>query len=58
MKDALKSIIIDAVDEVYNGELRNKFTGYFRITALYLLDHLLNCYEKITPTDVEECKKR
>ena len=43
MEDTLKSIIINAVDEVYISELRNKYTGYFSITAHNLLDHLLNC---------------
>ena len=33
MEDVLKSIIIDAVDKVYIGELRNKYTGYLGITA-------------------------
>ena len=57
MEDALKSIIIDAVYEVYIDKLRNKSTGYLGITARDLLDHLLDRYGKITPADVEECKK-
>ena len=58
MEDALKTIIIDAVDEVYIGELRNKYTGYLGITSRDLLDHLLDRYGKITPADVKECKKQ
>ena len=58
MEDALNSIIIDAADEVYIGELRNKYTGYLGITARDKFDHLLNCYGKITPAEVEECKKQ
>ena len=54
MEDALKSLIIDAVDDVYIGELHNKYTGYLGIIARDLLDHLLNRYGKITPADVEE----
>ena len=42
MEDTLKSIIIDAVDEVIIGKLRNKYTGYLGITARYLLDHLFD----------------
>ena len=57
MEDALKSIIIYAVDEVYIGKLCNKYTGYLGIKARDLLDHLLDRYGKITPADVEECKK-
>ena len=56
MEDALKSIIVDAVNEVYIGELRNKYTGYLGITAHDLLNHLLDRYGNITPADVEECK--
>ena len=58
MEDALKYIIIDAVDEVYIGELRNKYTGYLGITARDLLDHLLDWYGKVIPTDVKECKEQ
>ena len=58
MGDALKSIIIDAVDEVYIGELWNKYTGYLGITAHDLLDCLLDRYGKITPADVKEFKNR
>ena len=57
MEDALKSIIIDAVDGVYVGKLRTRYTGYLGITARDLLDHLLDRYGKITPADVDECKK-
>ena len=56
MEDALKFIIIDAVDEVYIGKLWNKYTGYLVITSRDLLDHLLDRYGNITPADVEECK--
>ena len=58
MEDALKSIIIDAVDEVYISKLRNKYTGYLGITARDLLDNLLDHYGNITPVDVEKCKNR
>ena len=33
MEDALKSLIIDSVDDVYISKLRNKYTGYLGITA-------------------------
>ena len=42
MEDALKSLIIDLVDDVYIGELRNKNTRYLGITSRDLLDHLLD----------------
>ena len=53
MEDAIKSLIIDSVDNVCIGELRKKYTGYLGITARNLLDHLLGRYWKITPADVE-----
>ena len=58
MEDALKSIIIDAVYEVYLGKLRNKYTSYLGIIARGLLHHLLDCYGKTTPADIKECKKK
>ena len=58
MEVALKYIIIDAVDKVYIGELRNKYTGYLVVTARGLLNYILGWYGKITPADVEECKKQ
>ena len=58
MEDALKYIIIDAVDKVFIGKLRNKYTGYLGITARDLLDRLLDRYGKITPANIEECKKQ
>jgi hypothetical protein len=58
MDDALKSIIIDTVDDPYLCEMRNKYTGYLGVTTRDLLDHLLDRYGKITPADIEECKRR
>ena len=57
MEDALKAAIIDAVDDTYIGELRDKYTGYLGVTPMDLLDHLLDRYGKITPADIEHCKK-
>ena len=58
MEEALKYIIIDAFNEVYIGELRNKYTGYLGITARDLLHHLIDRYGKITPADIKEYKKQ
>jgi hypothetical protein len=58
MDDALKSQIIDAVNDVYLSEVRNKYTGYLGVTTRDLIDHLLDRYGKITASDIEECKKR
>lgn len=58
MDDALKGLIIDAINDPYICELRNKYTGYLGVTTRDLLDHLLDRYGKITPADIETCKKR
>jgi len=58
MDDALKAQVIDTINDTYICELRNKYTGYLGITTRDLLDHLLDRYGKITPADIEECKRK
>ena len=58
MDDALKSQVIDTIQEPYIVEMRNKYTGYLGITTRDLLDHLLDRYGKSTPADIETCKQR
>ena len=58
MDDALKSQIIDSIQETYINALRNKYTGYLGVTTRDLIDHLLDRYGKITPADIEDCKQR
>jgi hypothetical protein len=42
LDDALKSQVIDAINDTYLKEMRNKYTGYLGVTTRDLLDHLLN----------------
>ena len=58
MEDALKTQVIDTVNDTYLCELRNKYTGYMGVSTRDLFDHLLDRYGKITPANIEECKKR
>jgi cell division septum initiation protein DivIVA len=58
MDDALKSQVIDTINDTYICEMRNKYTGYLGITTRDLLDHILDRYGKITPADIEECKRK
>jgi hypothetical protein len=58
MDDALKAQVIDTIQDTYINEMRNKYTGYLGVTTRDLLDHLLDRYGKITPADIEECKRR
>jgi hypothetical protein len=58
MDAALKTQIMDAIEDSYLCELRNKYTGYFGVTARDLIDHLLDRYGNITPADIAACKQR
>ena len=58
MDDALKTQLIDAVDEPYISELRNKYTGFMGITTRDMVDHLLDRYGKITPADLKDNERR
>jgi hypothetical protein len=58
MNDALKAQVVDTMDDTYINELRNKCTGYLRLSTCDLFDHLLNRYGKITPADIADCKRR
>ena len=42
MDDALKTQVLDAVEEPYVSELRNRYTGYMGVTTRDLLDHLMD----------------
>jgi len=58
MDDALKGQIIDAIDDPYLCEVRNKYTGYLGVSTRDLLDHLIDRYGKITTADLEANKSR
>ena len=42
MDDALKTQLLDAVEDPYVSELRNWYTGYMGVTTRNLLDHLMD----------------
>jgi hypothetical protein len=58
MDSALKTQIIDAIEDTYLCALRNKYTGSLGVTARDLIDHLLDRCGKITPADIAACKQR
>jgi hypothetical protein len=58
MDDALKAQVIDTIQDTYLSEMQNKYTGYLGVTTRDQLDHLLDRYGKITPADIEDCKRR
>ena len=49
---ALRNQVINAVDEVYLSEKRNRYTGYHRVSTRELLDHLMQRYGKNNSTCV------
>ena len=55
---ACKGLILDAVDEDYLEEKRNKFTVYSLETAKEILEHLIKTYGKISLVDLENNKAR
>eukprot|EP00957_Ditylum_brightwellii_P108869 8304419-Ditylum_brightwellii.AAC.1 len=45
-------MIVAAVHEAYLGELRDEYTEYLGVSTRVMLDHLLDHYRKITPSNV------
>eukprot|EP00957_Ditylum_brightwellii_P182064 13871126-Ditylum_brightwellii.AAC.1 len=41
-----------AVHEAFLSELQDEYTEYLGVSSRDMLDHLLDCYGKITPSDV------
>ena len=58
MDDALKTQLLDAVEEPYVSELCNRYTVYMGVTTRYLLDHLMDQYGNITAADHKANKAR
>jgi hypothetical protein len=58
MDNALKAQVIDTIQDTYLCDMRNKYTGYLGVTTRGLLDHLLDRYGKITPANIEDCKRK
>lgn len=50
---ALKSLLINAVDDMYIKALKNRITGYAQVTTRQILDHLYLNYGKLTPQDLQ-----
>ena len=49
---ALKALIIEVVDAVYLEEKRDRYTGFFTVTAKDLMTHLIQRYGKITTSEL------
>ena len=55
---ALKRQLIEAVDDIYLEEQRNRYTGYLTVSTQDLITHLLRRYGKITPGDLNRNNQR
>jgi hypothetical protein len=49
---ALKQQLIRAVDQLYIRTLQHRHTGFANVTTRQLIEHLLNTYGNITPTEL------
>ena len=53
MDDALKTQLMDTVEEPYVRELRNRYTVYMGVPTQDLLDHLMDIYGNITAANLK-----
>jgi hypothetical protein len=51
---ALKQQLIRAVDQLYICTLQHRHTGFANVTTRQLIQHLLNTYGNITPTELAQ----
>ena len=58
MNDALKEKFVGCIEDTYLNELRNRYTGYFGISASTIITHMMTRYRRITPSDLQTCNKR
>ena len=49
---ALKQQLVNGVNQMYLRTLENRHTGFAAVTTCQLIDHLLNTYGNLTPTDL------
>jgi len=54
MVDALKNLVIEAIDPTYIAELKVKYTGFMGVTTRDLIYHLMDSYAKIITADLRE----
>ena len=58
MEEALKNMVLEAVDRTYILSLHNVFIGYIGSSKKDNSNHLMKSYGRITEADTEEKKKR
>ena len=50
---ALKQLLLGAVEEMYVSSLRNQYTGYTAVTTMQILTHLYDNYGQISNLDLD-----
>ena len=55
---ALRQQIVSAVDDTHLKALRNSETGKITKDVPEILNHLFNCYGKVTPSELKEVKRQ
>ena len=55
---ALKQLLLGAVDDIYVSSLRNQYTGYTTLSTMNILTHLYDAYGQITDLDLDNNEKR
>ena len=58
MDDALKTQLLDAVEDPYVSKLRNRYTGYMDVTTGDLLNHQMDQYGNVTADDLKSNEAR
>ena len=58
MDKALRQQIIETIEDNYIPELRIKYTGFMGVKTIYLVQHLMGRYGRMTETDLKENLKR
>ena len=55
---ALKQLLLGAVEDMYVSSLRNQYTGYTAVTTWDIITHLYDTYGQISDLDLDENEKR
>ena len=53
MDNALKDLIVNAVDHTYLKAKKTKYTGYHGVSAIQLMKHLMDRYGKVSEADLD-----
>ena len=55
---ALKQLLLGAVDDMYVSSLRNQYTGYTSVSTMNIITHLYDTYGQISDLDIDENERK